>query len=233
MILRERLQKIFTEMHQDRIICEPDLVSVIRKTDNDYPGQGFGSFYNALKRVDPVARPADTATILARYQSVFVHALMAPFTMRMTELLGSIPDERSRVDHVIEMLEAYVKNPAHSGIRHYAVCTTAEAFNYLVFRQSSHIEYLADSIIAKVKSNPSLVRALLCPSETSEKADDKVMLDQLRASIERQGELAHWIKKNIPSRSRPQMNVFTQWPEVMQAMTKASRGKALEDDLGL
>lgn len=233
MSLIDKIEKLFSEMHQERIICEPDLMSVVKKADGDHPGQLFDRFYRDLKRVDPVARPADTASILSRYQSVFIHSMMGPFTMRMTELLGSIPDESSRIDHVIEMLEAYVKNPAHSGIRHYAVCATAGAFNYLAFKQSSHLSYLADRIISRVNDNPAFVRALLCPGETSEKAEDDVMLDQLRSSIERQSDLTSWVKKNIPSKYRSQMRAFTKWPEVIQAMTRSSRGRTLEDELGM
>lgn len=229
----ERYQNVFSKMHQDWMICEPDLFSVVRWTEDTYPGQRFERFYRDLKRVDPAVRPSDTASILSSYQSVLAHALMAPFTMRMTELLGSIPDEKSRIDHVIEMLEVYAKNPLHSRIRHYAVCATAGAFNYLAFRQSPHLSYLADSIIAKASDNPGFLRAILCPNATSEKAYDEIMLHQLRLGIERQGDLSSWIKKNIPSKNRQQMRAFTQWPEVIQAMTKISRGRTLEDELGM
>lgn len=233
MTRREKLQKLFSDMHLERVICEPDIVSILLNTGSGQDGQRLWSFYKDLKRIDPLAAPAAATSILGPYQSAWLHTCMAPLIMRMTELLDSIPDERARVDEVVAMLELYAWNPGHSTIRHYAVTAAAGAFDYLAFKQSPHLSYLADSIIAKINEKPALVRALLCPSDTSEDADDEVMLDQLRASIERQGDLTAWIKKNIPSKSRPRMNAFTHWPEVMQAMTRGSRGKVLEDDLGM
>jgi hypothetical protein len=219
----------FAEMHLPRVICEPDLMSVMVSWD-DFALRGF---YINLKTLRPNDHNLSAAAALNNFLRPDIHAYAGPLFMRLKELTKSAPDERKRIDHAVDLLEVYALKKDPKGIRAFALIAAASVFDYLAFRQSPNLPYLAQCILSRFKEDPGLVRAILCPGTSVQRPDTTVLRETFRAELERSGGVESWAKTNLDAKNRAGLYDFTGWPEVLKTMSRKTRGHQLEDQLGL
>jgi hypothetical protein len=224
---------LFAEIHLPSVICEPDLIPILMRWDERNPRHSLRGFYLNLKAMNPYDQNLSAAAALNQFLSPATHAYAGPLFMRMKELTKSAPDERKRIDHVVDLLEVYALKKDPKGIRAFALIAAASVFDYLSFRQSPNLPYLAQCILSRFQEDPGLVRAILCPGISVLRPDTTVLRDTFRAEFEGSGGIEAWAKLNLDSKNRANLYAFTGWPEVLKAMSRKARGNQLEDELGL
>jgi hypothetical protein len=227
------LHDLFEALHSDHVICEPDLLPITMNWDQRArAGAPISRLYKNLKRIDSSVPFVEAAKVLRQTPQNY-HAYSAPLSIRMMELLDSVPDEKDRIAEVVWMLETYASTTGVNGLRSLTLTVADAAFEYLAFTKSENLGHFADLILSKAKTSSAMVRAILCPAPSADIPQGTVLLAQFREAIERQGGITTWSKENLDSKSRPLMHAFTQWPEVLDSMTRKARGRLLENDLGL
>lgn len=227
------LKSFFEAIHAESVRTEDDFKRVLQDFNDESTGYSLTRLYRCAVRIDSSLDAADAASVLSEVSDSRAHTYIGPIILRATELIGSLPDETARLSEVLSSFDAYAAGVSGVGIKRFAVLAASGTFAYLAHTKSPLLEQFADTVLARVSTNPSMVRAILCPSESAERTDTTEMLDQLRKSMERQGGVDHWIRSNINSRHRVLLYKLTQWPEAVGTMTKKSRGRMLEDDLGM
>lgn len=230
---RQEMIDLFAEIHLPSVICEPDLIPILMRWDERNPRHSLRRFYHNLKTMNPYDQNLSAAGALNEFLTPAVHAYAGPLFMRIKELTKSIPDERKRIDHAVDLLEVYALKKDPKGIRAFALIAAASVFDYLAIRGSPNLPYLAQSILARYKEDPGLVRAILCPGISVLRPDTTVLRQTFRDELERSGGIESWARTNLDSKSRTSLYAFTEWPEVLKSLTKKARGHLLEDQLGL
>jgi hypothetical protein len=224
---------LFTEIHQPGVICEPDLIPILMRWDERNPRQSLRGFYLNLKAMNPYDQNLSAAAALNQFLHPATHACAGPLFLRLKELTNITLDERKRIDHAVDLLEVYSLKKDPKGIRAFALIAAASVFDYLALRRSPNLPYLAQTILARYKEDPGLVRAILCPGISVLRPDTTVLRQTFREELERDGGIESWARTNLDSKSRTDLYAFTEWPEVLKSMTKKARGHLLEDQLGL
>ena len=230
---RQEMLDLFAEIHLPRVTIEPDLISILMDWDDRNPGHALRRFYLNLKTLNPYDQNLSAAAALNQFLSPEIHAYAGPLFMRLKELTNSTQDERQRIDQAVDLLEVYALKKDPKDIRAFALIAAASVFDYLAFRQSPNLPYLAQCILSRFKEDPGLVRAILCPGISVKRPDTTVLRETFRAELERTGGVEAWAKTNLDSKNRAGLYAFTGWPEVLKAMSRKARGHQLEDQLGL
>jgi hypothetical protein len=230
---RQEVLDLFAELHLPGVISEPDLVATLKNWDDRNPGHSLHGFYVNLKTMCPDDLNLSAAAALNQFLSPAIHACAAPLLMRITELSASMQDERHRIEQAIDLLYVYVHKRFTTGVRKFALIAAAGAFDYLAAKKSENLPFLAESILARSKEDPWLVRAILCPSIRIIRPDTTVLRQSFRDALESSIGIEAWAKTNLDSKDRVNLYGFTEWPEILRAMTRKERGQQLEDQLGL
>lgn len=154
--------------------------------------------------------------------------------LRLSELNHPDLSELDRTKQAIELLRCMTEK-SHIVLNSKALIVATGIYDYLVFRQSDHLALFTDSIIAVPEGEDKnrTATAMMTWSQASATINTKPFLDALYKSIERQGDVKDWIKKNIPPKLRATAKEVTGFKEFLQTMGRAGKGKYLEDQLGL
>lgn len=134
-----------------------------------------------------------------------------------------------------ELLLTYSESKA-SKIFDQTAGLAAELFGYYAAFESKEADALADLIVAggDAPNGKLLIEALLAPAQKTRIANHRACLyTKLYEAIGRKGDVAEWLTANVAQKHMPAAFSATGWSEFMPIMNNKSRGKSLEDSLGL
>jgi hypothetical protein len=224
----------FNVLYDPRIKCTADMNDLLDSPE----GRAFGApnasqMVRAMIRIDIEKVPEASREVLLECKLRQQHFAAGPLLYRLLELVDPEVDERVWLDELVDIMSvAYnYKSRNGFGLRTYLPSVPMGMIDFLTFRKSPNIQYFADKIIAETRS--PLAKDLLCHPQPVKNIDLHPMYALLRQTIERNTDLTSWVKKSVPPHARKAMFDNTGYQEIIETLSKAERGKALEDVLGL
>jgi hypothetical protein len=154
--------------------------------------------------------------------------------LRLCELNNPGITEHERLLQGVDLVRCMTE-VSHPVLNSKILAVATGIYNFLVFRQPDHVELFTDTIIAVPEGDNKnrMVVPMLGWKNTLKTINSQPFLDALYRSIERQGDVKEWIKKNIPAKLRITALEVTGFKEFLETSGKADKGKFLEDQLGL
>lgn len=154
--------------------------------------------------------------------------------LRLCELKNPGMTEQDRLLQAVDLVRCMTEI-LHSVLNSKILAVATGIYNFLVFRQPDNVALFSDSIIAIPEGDNKnrMAVPMLGWKHTTPTINSKPFLDALYKSIERQGDVKDWIKRNIPPSLRVAASEITGFKEFLQTTGNTGKGKYLEEQLGL
>lgn len=150
---------------------------------------------------------------------------------KQLDFMDACRTENEKVDIVLELFE-FLSFKSNQNMKHYSFLMAAEYFDYLQYRDTSVLAYAADSLIKA--DNPSRTLGVLWGPELSLASfGDFCLYEEIRKAVGRLPDGTEWLKTSLKQTALLKAYQTGAYPELKTAMTRKTRGKALESDLGL
>ena len=143
--------------------------------------------------------------------------------------------EYPRLKTLHELILTYSENAA-SKLFDQTAGLAAELFGYYVAFDSKEADAMADLIVdgGQTENGNLMIQALIAPRQKALSVNHRTCLyAKLYEAIGRKGDVAEWLTANVTQKHMPAAFSATGWSEFMPIMNNKSRGKSLEDSLGL
>lgn len=150
---------------------------------------------------------------------------------KQLDFMDAAENEHERVDQVLELLE-FLSFRCHPNTKQYSFLMAAEYFDYLQHRGGDSLHYAADRLLSAKK--PSRLLSILWSPEVSLSSyGDFCLYAEIRRAVDRQPDSNAWLKSNLNQAALLKAYQTGAYPELNAVMTRKTRGKALESDLGM
>ena len=150
---------------------------------------------------------------------------------KQLEFMDAAPTETDRIDQVLELLE-FLSFDCNKNTKLYSFLMAAEYFDFLQYRGGGALAYAADKLI-QLKRSSRILGHLWGPEVSLASYGDFCLYAKIKEAVDRLPDGEAWLKSNLNQNAMLKAYQTGAYPELNAIMTRKTRGKALESDLGM
>jgi hypothetical protein len=170
-------------------------------------------------------------------QTKWDEALAGTAIMYLRVMEESSPHEQevARLNGILDLIDE-LSNPSSPKLANSTAAVAADVFDFLCFRKNANARhYLADELVRRSggEAGRRSLLQILAPKAPIGAKNETCLYVDLRAAIERQGDLKMWLEEMVPKGLMFRLQKATGYDEALSLTSRRQRGKILAEDLGL